>query len=41
MERIEHLLTIVACSLTGQPAHVLCPWRRKGVEEFLEAVTRG
>jgi hypothetical protein len=41
MERVEYLLTVVACSLTGQPAHVLCPWRRRGVEGFLQAVSRG
>lgn len=41
MERVEYLLTVVACSLTGQPAHVLCPWRRRGVEGFLQAVTGG
>jgi hypothetical protein len=41
MERVEYLLTVVACSVTGQPAHVICPWRRRGVEEFLQAVNRG
>lgn len=41
MERIEFLLTTIACALTGQPAHVLCPWRRAGIDSFLKAVSRG
>jgi hypothetical protein len=41
MERIEHLLTILATSMTGQPAHVLCPWRARGLDDFLKAVSRG
>jgi hypothetical protein len=41
MERIEHLLTTVACALTGQPAHVVCPWRSRGIEQFFRAVHRG
>lgn len=41
MERVEYLLTVVACSLTGQPAHVICPWRRAGIERFLKAVQHG
>ncbi len=41
VERVEHLLTVVACSLTGQPAHVVCPWRRAGIDSFLKAVSRG
>jgi hypothetical protein len=41
MERIEHLLTVVACALTRQPAHVVCPWRAEGLNQFLKAVGRG
>lgn len=41
IERVEYLLTVVACSLTGQPAHVVCPWRRAGIESFMKAVVRG
>jgi hypothetical protein len=41
MERVEHLLTVVACSLTGKPPHVLCPWQRAGIEDFVKAVRRG
>jgi hypothetical protein len=41
VERVEHLLTVVACSLTGQPAHVVCPWRRAGIDSFFKAVGRG
>lgn len=41
MERIEHLLTVVACSMTGQGAHVVCPWRRSGIEDFVRRATDG
>jgi len=41
MERLEHLLTVVACALTRQPAHVVCPWRQQGLARFAEAVARG
>lgn len=41
MERVEYLLTVVACSLTGQQPHVLCPWRRAGIERFMKAVSNG
>ena len=40
-ERIEHLLTVVACSLTGQPAHQVCPWRREGIDGFMRRVGNG
>jgi len=38
LERIEHLLTVVACNLTGTQPHVLLPWKRAGVSQFMEAV---
>lgn len=41
MERIEHLLTVVACALTRQPAHAVCPWRAEGLSQFFKAVGRG
>lgn len=41
LERIEHLLTVVACGMTGQPAHVVCPWRRAGIAQFLKAAAHG
>jgi hypothetical protein len=41
MERIEFLLTVVACSLTGKAPHSLLPWRQSGIEEFRKAVRRG
>ena len=41
MERVEYLLTVVACAITGQPAHAVCPWRKAGIEGFLKAVSRG
>jgi hypothetical protein len=41
MERIEHLLTVLACSVTGQPAHRICPWMSAGIENFRRAVKRG
>jgi hypothetical protein len=41
LERIEHLLTVVACATTGQPPHLVCPWRRAGIDSFLKAVSRG
>lgn len=41
LERIEHLLTVVACGMTGQPAHVVCPWRRAGIAAFLKAAGHG
>lgn len=41
LERIEHLLTVIACATTGQPAHVVCPWRRAGIASFLKAVSGG
>lgn len=41
LERIEHLLTVVACATTGQPAHVVCPWRRAGIAQFLKAAEHG
>lgn len=41
MERIEYLLTTIACALTNQPAHVLCPWRARGIDGFMKAVHRG
>lgn len=40
-ERIEHLLTVVACALTGQPAHSVCPWRKSGIDGFLRRVSNG
>lgn len=40
-ERIEHLLTVVACALTRQPAHVVCPWRASGIADFMRAVGNG
>jgi len=41
LERVEFLLTVVACSLTGKPPHVLCPWQKSGIEDFMKAVHRG
>jgi hypothetical protein len=41
LERVEYLLTVVACAVTGQPAHQVCPWRRAGIENFMKAVARG
>lgn len=41
MERMEFLLTVVACSLTGKAPHSLLPWRQSGIEEFRKAVRRG
>lgn len=41
MERIEFLLTTIACALTAQPAHVLLPWRRAGIDGFAKAVRGG
>lgn len=41
MERIEFLLTVVACSLTGKQPQTLLPWRTAGIEEFRKAVRRG
>mgnify|MGYP003344765052 CR=1 FL=1 len=40
-ERIEHLLTVVACALTGQPAHQVCPWRRAGIDDFMRRLGNG
>lgn len=41
LERVEFLLTVVACSLTGKPPHVLCPWQKSGIDNFMQAVRRG
>lgn len=41
LERVEFLLTVVACSLTGKQPQALCPWHRSGINEFMEAVRRG
>lgn len=41
MERVEYLLTVVACSITGQPAYTICPWRKSGIDGFMKAVARG
>lgn len=41
LERIEHLLTVMACAATRQPAHVVCPWRRAGIAAFLKAAGNG
>ena len=41
LERVEFLLTVVACSLTGKQPHVLCPWQKSGIEDFMKAVRRG
>lgn len=38
LERIEHLLTVVACAMTGQQPHVLLPWRRAGIDSFMGAL---
>lgn len=35
MERIEHLLTVLACGITGQPAHRVCPWIQSGIDQFM------
>lgn len=40
-ERMEYLLTVIACGLTGQQPAQLCPWHRSGLESFLGAVRRG
>ena len=41
MERIEHLLTVVACALTGKQPQHFCPWTRSGIDQFVKEVTRG
>lgn len=41
LERIEYLLATLACAVTGQTPHALLPWRRAGIESFMEAATRG
>lgn len=41
LERVEFLLTVVACSLTGKQPHVLCPWQKMGIDDFMKAVRRG
>ena len=40
-ERCEWLLSVIACTVTGKPAHELLPWRRRGLDEFAKEVSRG
>lgn len=41
MERVEFLLTVVACTLTGKPPQTICPWNKSGIDQFVQAVRRG
>ena len=40
-ERCEHLLGIIACTLTGRRPHDLMPWVRRGINEFMQEVGGG
>jgi hypothetical protein len=41
LERIEFLLATLACSMTGQSPQALLPWRRAGIQAFMQEVARG
>ncbi|MEY4847408.1 MAG: hypothetical protein RLZZ36_521 [Pseudomonadota bacterium] len=40
-ERCEHLLGVIACTLTGKRPHEFMPWVRSGLDEFAREVGRG
>jgi len=41
LERVEFLLGVMACAITGRKPHELFPWVKSGIDQFQAEVGRG